>query len=207
MSSAPRLFLAAELPFSLRSALSPLLRKLARLDPELRPARADGLHVTLRFLGRVEAVAEASIHALAGRVASEAEPFVLSLEGMGTFPGKSRPRVLWAGVGEGRPELSRLAAALGAGLAAEACQRAPSPFRAHCTLARLPESLGPRSAQALAEFCDRGLGPPPLRATIDFLALLESVPVSLGPNRYPRRARWRLGGPEPAHHSKGRPYH
>ncbi|MGB6770856.1 MAG: RNA 2',3'-cyclic phosphodiesterase [Candidatus Dormiibacterota bacterium] len=193
MTAAPRLFLAAELPFSLRRALSPLLRQMVGLEPELRPVRADGLHITLRFLGRVEAAAEAPIHALAGRVAAEAKPFALSLEGMGTFPGRSRPRVLWTGVGEGRAELSRLAAAIGAGLAADACQTAPGPFRAHCTLARLPESLGPRSAQALAEFCDRGLGPTPLRASIDFLALLESVPAPRGPNRYPRRARWRLG--------------
>jgi len=195
LSSAPRLFLAAELPFSLRRALAPVLRQLAGLDPELRPVRADGLHVTLRFLGRVEAGAEAPIHALAGRVASETNTFALSLEGMGTFPGRSRPRVLWAGVGEGRQELSRLAEALGAAVAAEGCSTAPGPFRAHCTLARLPENLGPVSAQALAKLCDRGLGSTPLRATIDFVALLESVPVPRGPNRYPRRARWRLGRP------------
>jgi 2'-5' RNA ligase len=193
LSSAPRLFLAAEFPFSLRRALSPVLTELATIDPELRPVRADGLHVTLRFLGRVEAAAEPPVHALAARVASETKPFALSLVGMGTFPERSRPRVLWAGVGEGRPELSRLAEALRAGLAAQGGSMAPSPFRAHSTLARLPEHLGPTSAQALAEFCDRGLGPKPLRATIDFVALLESVPVPRGPNRYPRRARWRLG--------------
>jgi RNA 2',3'-cyclic 3'-phosphodiesterase len=177
----------------MRRALAPVLRQLDGLDPGLRPVRADGLHITLRFLGRVETAAEAPIHNLAARVASATEPFRLSLEGMGTFPGRARPRVLWSGVGEGRRELGQLAESLSAGLAALGWSPSPGPFRAHCTLARLPERLSPTSAKALAEFCDRELGPGPLGATIDFVALLESVPAPRGSNRYPRRARWRLG--------------
>lgn len=177
----------------MRRALAPVLRQLGGLDPEVRPARADGLHVTLRFLGRVEAAVEAPIHAAAARVASEAKPFALTLEGLGTFPERSRPRVLWAGVGEGRPEISRLAESLRAGLATEGWNPAPGPFRAHCTLARLPERLSAASAATLTEFCERGLGQGPFGATIDLVALLESVPVPHGPNRYPRRASWRLG--------------
>jgi 2'-5' RNA ligase len=193
VSAAPRLFIAVELPISMRRRLAPLLKQLAGLDPGIRPVRADGLHVTLRFLGRVETATEEPIHDLAVRVASATAPFRLSLDGLGAFPGRSRPRVLWAGVGEGRRELEQLAESLGPGLAALGWSPAPGPFRAHCTLARLPERLGHSSAKALAEICDLGLQSGPLCATIDFVAMLESVPASRWANRYPRRARWRLG--------------
>lgn len=182
-----------ELPFSIRRELAPVLKQLGGIHSEVRPVRADGLHVTLRFLGRVEAAAEAPIHAAAARAASETKPFPMSLEGLGTFPERSGPRVVWAGVGEGRPDISRLAQSLRAGLVAEGWNPPPGPFRAHCTLARLPERLSAASAAALTEFCQRGLGHAPLRTTIDLVALLESVPVPRGPNRYPRRASWRLG--------------
>lgn len=192
MSSAPRLFLAVELPLPTRRAVAPVLRQLASLDPDLRPVRADGLHITLRFLGRVEPAREAAIRAVAARVASETKSFPLALEGMGTFPERARPRVLWAGVGEGRREISRLAESLRSGLAAAGWGPDPSPFRAHCTLARLPERLSTTSTKAIAEFCGGGLREGPLRAAIDSVFLLESVPVPRGPNRYPRRAKWLL---------------
>jgi 2'-5' RNA ligase len=172
-------------------ALAPWLRQVAALDPGLRPVRADGLHVTLRFLGRVEPVREGAVHAVAARVAAANQPFSLSLENMGTFPRRSRPRVLWVGVEEGSQEIGCLAASLQAGLAAEGWSPDPGPYRAHCTLARIPEGLSPRSAKALTDLCARDLGP--LRVATNFVALLESLPVPGGPNRYPRRARWRLG--------------
>jgi len=178
----------------MRRRLAPVLRQLAGLDPGIRPVRPGGLHVTLFFLGRVETAAETPIHDLAARVASTTAPFRLSLEGIGAFPGRSRPRVLWAGVGEGRRELEQLADSLGAALAALGWSPASAAFRAHCTLARLPERLGPASASALGELRDRGPGVGPLSGAIDFLTLLESVPAPHGSNRYPRRARWRLRG-------------
>jgi RNA 2',3'-cyclic 3'-phosphodiesterase len=191
----------------MRRGLVPVLRQLAGLDPGIRPVRADGLHITLRFLGRVDPASETPIHDLAAQVALDTKSFRVSLEGLGAFPGRSRPRVLWAGVGQGRRELGQLAESLGPGLAAQGWSPARGPFRAHCTLARLPERLSPTSATALADFCDRGLEPAELSAAVDFVALLESLPAPQGSNRYPCRARWRLGLAEPAHHSKGRPYH
>jgi 2'-5' RNA ligase len=175
----------------MRRALAPPLRQLAASDPDLRPVRPDGLHITLRFLGRVEPDREGAVQAVASQVAAATQPFPMSLEKIGTFPKGSHPRVLWVGVGEGRREISNLADSLQAGLAAEGWGPVPSPYRAHCTLARLPEGLSPGAAKALVDFCARDLGP--LCSAIDFVALLESVPVLRGPNRYPRRARWRLG--------------
>lgn len=46
-----RLFVALELPDGVREPVSEWARALTRLEPGLRPVGADGLHVTLCFLG------------------------------------------------------------------------------------------------------------------------------------------------------------
>jgi 2'-5' RNA ligase len=188
----PTLFLGLELPPALGQALAPLLRQLAAIDPEVRPARAEGLHLTLRFLGPVELEAQAGIELVASRVAQENAAFRLGFQGLGTFPEGTHPRVIWAAVGEGQSEVGRLAEVLAGRLAGEGWRPEPRPFRAHCTLARLPERLSARSRAAVAEFCDRGGAEGPLLMRAETLALLKSVSVPGGPNRYPRLASWRF---------------
>ena len=81
---------------------------LAGLDPGLRGVRwlpAEQLHLTLSFLGEVEAVDEERLRrALAGVMVP---PFFLPVEGVGVFGGE-RPAVIWAGVGKGHPHLFAL---------------------------------------------------------------------------------------------------
>lgn len=94
----------------------------------------DQLHVTLRFVGEVDArVAEDLVAALESVTMA---PFPLSLAGIGHFERKGRAHTLWAGLGEsaalrqlqGRVE----AACRRAGLAPETRKFAP-----HVTIARL----------------------------------------------------------------------
>ena len=93
-----------------------------------------GLHLTLQFLGEVAA----------GRVAAAREalsavhgpPFEVAVEGLGAFPNKSRPRVLWAGVSRGADRLAELSAALGDALKAKGFVPEARAFSAHVTLAR-----------------------------------------------------------------------
>lgn len=192
MNRAATLFLAIQLPEPTHLALGPFLDQLARIDPGLRPARADGLHLTLRYLGAVDARRMGLVGPVAARVAASTAPFRVALAGMGTFPAGQRPLVLWLGVEQGRLQLTRLAVELSLALAAVGWEPDSRPFQPHCTLARLPGNLDQSARAALAEVC-RGSGPGqplPIRATE--LALLESVPTPGGPNRYPCRARWTL---------------
>jgi 2'-5' RNA ligase len=93
---------------------------------------AENLHITLAFLGEVDAATRACAEAAAGRLA--AEPFTLSLDRLGYWPRKG---LLWAGPTDQPPALEALAADLNATLAAD-CGHQPDnrPFRAHVTLAR-----------------------------------------------------------------------
>jgi len=134
-----RLFAAVALPDEVAKRLSPL--QLGLPGARWRPREA--LHVTLRFFGQVtEPVADDLDMALA---ALGAEPFDLTLQGVGAFGDGERVRTVWAGVAE-NPALSRLAkacerAARGAGLKPETRNYAP-----HVTLGYLrapdPERVG-----------------------------------------------------------------
>ncbi|HEX5042832.1 MAG TPA: RNA 2',3'-cyclic phosphodiesterase [Candidatus Polarisedimenticolaceae bacterium] len=140
-----RLFLAVELPGALRRALAEVQESLRRSEEGWRWVRPEGLHVTLRFLGEV---AQERVPALSplwrAAAAAAAEPEV-EVGGLGTFPPRGRPRVLWVGLRDrSGGNLAALAAALeeaarGAGFTPE--QRA---FAPHLTLARAASGAAPR---------------------------------------------------------------
>jgi 2'-5' RNA ligase len=128
--SSKRLFISLELPAS-------VTQRLAELDPHLRGVRwlaPEQMHLTLSFLGDVSPdVAEALRKNLS---AIEWKAFFLPLSGLGTFPGKGRPNILWIGVGTGHPHLFQLhkrvqEAAIRAGLEPDLRS-----FHPHVTLAR-----------------------------------------------------------------------
>ena len=57
-----------------------------------------GIHLTLKFLGATDAgLAPRIVSQLAGNLQGASQP-TLSLSGLGTFPGRGAPRVIWAGV-------------------------------------------------------------------------------------------------------------
>ena len=125
-----RLFVSLELPESI-SAL------LVRLDPRLRGVRwleAEKMHLTLGFFGKVAAEAETKLRESLPAIRFTA--FFLPLNGLGVFPAKSRPKIIWLGVGAGHPHLFQLHkrvqdVALAAGLEPDL-----RPWHPHITLAR-----------------------------------------------------------------------
>lgn len=121
------------------------LAEHARQALDRRRARrmpAENLHITLAFLGEVDAATRACAEAAAARVA--AEPFELSIDRLGYWPRKG---LLWAGPSTTPPALERLAADLGEVLAADCgFEREQRAFKAHLTLARKVPKMPPRMA-------------------------------------------------------------
>jgi RNA 2',3'-cyclic 3'-phosphodiesterase len=128
--STKRLFVSIELPRS-------ITQRLAELDPHLRGVRwlaPEQMHLTLSFLSNVATDVEEALKKNLTAIAWKA--FFLPISGIGTFPGKGRPNILWVGVGTGHPHLFQLhkrvqEAAIGAGLEPDL-----RPFHPHITLAR-----------------------------------------------------------------------
>lgn len=133
-----RLFTAIALPAPVRDALAALAEPLPGVS-WTRPAQ---LHVTLRFLGNVP---RAKVDDTIARLAAiRVEPFVLPVEGVGAFPPKAPPRVLWVGTGRGHPRLHQLRQRLDdALLAAGVPELDVRTFHAHVTVARCAATAAP----------------------------------------------------------------
>ena len=137
-SERPRLFIAADLPSSLLEELDGAVAPL-RSSPELEAARWTGpanQHVTLKFLGWVDAGAVDRIAEVASSVAASHEPATITVTGLGAFPSERRARVLWVGLDDPAGVLGALASDLDAALEPLGFEPEKRAFTPHLTLAR-----------------------------------------------------------------------
>lgn len=148
-----RLFVAVPVPADVRDRLAPVQRTMHGLP--LRPARAEGLHVTLAFLGETAEEKVPTIRAQIDLVAREAAPVPLSIERLGCFPSVRRPRVVWAGIGGHVDVLVALQAHLVSGLRAAGFELEERPFRPHVTLGRAASAWTDEQLSALRAILDQ----------------------------------------------------
>ncbi|HEX7955833.1 MAG TPA: 2'-5' RNA ligase family protein, partial [Pyrinomonadaceae bacterium] len=80
-----RVFCAVELPEEIRAAVAAHASRLRRECPDARAswARPEGLHLTLKFVGEVEAPRVQALSRAAEAAAKGFSPFRLSIEGPG----------------------------------------------------------------------------------------------------------------------------
>lgn len=91
-----RLFFAADPSEATRAAVRNLQAELRPRYPQLQWLDPAGLHVTLKFLGEVEASAVDAISAQGAGVAARSHACTVELAGVAAFPSWKRPRVLAA---------------------------------------------------------------------------------------------------------------
>ena len=141
-----RLFLAIDLPDSLRRELGELQRRLRSQAPGWRWVRPEGIHLTVRFLGEVAPDLDARHREAWRRAADECAAVRFGVGGLGLFPPRGSPRVLWVGIEALEPAdgLTRIGKAVEAAARAEGFTPERRPFRPHLTLARAERRARPR---------------------------------------------------------------
>lgn len=174
-----RCFLAIDLPPEVRAALGRPLAALPAVKG-LSKTRAENLHVTVRFLGEIDAATQAGVQARVGEALASVTPFELTLARLGAFPSAERPRVVWAGLTDEGERAARLAQAVNTALEAVSGLRPGDerPFRPHITLARCKAPPASRAARAFLEGADPL---PPLGCPVSELTLYESELTPAGP--------------------------
>lgn len=94
-----RTFIAIELDTQIKKALEHLIAKLKSSPCDVRWVKPQGMHLTLKFLGKVTAEMTFEVAKVMDSVCKKYPAFPLKLDGTGTFPpGSRRPRVVWVGV-------------------------------------------------------------------------------------------------------------
>ena len=152
-----RLFVALEIPSTVRENLADLLKSLRTVSPQTRWVRPENLHVTLKFIGEVPETKLAAIRsALAG--ARSDQIVTLDFRGLGFFPNEKHPHVFWAGI-TASPNLKTLAADIDGATEKLGIPREQRPFSPHLTLARFePPRLPEKLRAAILENAAREFG-------------------------------------------------
>jgi 2'-5' RNA ligase len=169
-----RLFIACETGATVGDAAAALIEELrgrvARLAPQARLTWVprERLHVTVRFIGSVDDTRVPVLQeALAAPLPVAA--FDAVVQGVGVFPDRRPPRVVWAALRSGTAEMVALARAVNQRIDRLVGADAEE-LRPHLTLARVKEPHGLRSSALLAGLENVALGV----ARVDAVTLFES---------------------------------
>jgi len=152
-----RLFIATDLDDQAREAIAALQWRLKRRVGDggsLKWIRPEQMHVTLAFIGEAdEALSAKLIVAIQARPAQTV--FDLEFGGVGMFPPRGAPRVLWLGVSHGADAIAALQRDVASRVERLGVVLERRPFHPHLTLARWRESR-PGDRRAIDEVSDTG---------------------------------------------------
>ncbi|HUT36155.1 MAG TPA: RNA 2',3'-cyclic phosphodiesterase [Planctomycetota bacterium] len=178
-----RLFIAVELDEAVRQRLGKAQDRLRSAPCHVKWVKPELMHLTLRFLGEAD---EALVGILGQVMASAAlgiAPVEVTVAGLGTFPERGAPRVVWAGLRDDG-SLALLSRRLEEGVRRLGFAPEDRPFRPHLTLGRVNGRQGADelrrrlAAQATDTFGS---------CTIAELLLIQSVLSPAGPAYTPLR--------------------
>lgn len=133
-----RLFVSVELDDEARRKIGDeqvRLRAALGRDRSMTWVKPDRMHLTLAFLGEVAEPLAAAITSASARPVAHA-PFLIELGGVGVFPPRGMPRVLWLGLSRGGRDLVDLQRIVADRLEGLGVRLEERPFHPHLTLAR-----------------------------------------------------------------------
>jgi RNA 2',3'-cyclic 3'-phosphodiesterase len=188
---AMRLFVAIAPPPAVLDELDALAAPLRTARPDLRWTSREAWHLTLAFLGQVDASAAARLPPRLERAARRHDTFRLAFSGAGAFPSPPRANVLWGGLSGDRAALARLAQSVAAGASRAG---APPPdqrrrLQPHLTLARC------RMPADVTELVAAMAGYQGQPWTADHINLVRSRLGATGQPRYVTLGSWPLRAP------------
>ena len=135
-----RAFVAMEISDEVRSALVRAQQELARSPAKVKWVAPQNIHLTLKFLGEIDAETVGPVKAALAEAAGGG-PVAFTVEGLGAFPPRGAPRVVWAGVSRGADPIARVQAALERAFRPLGFQ-AERRFVPHLTLGRVKSRQG-----------------------------------------------------------------
>jgi 2'-5' RNA ligase len=148
-----RVFIALDAPESVRAALADAQAKCMERVPgaAVKWTRPEQFHLTLRFLGHIERTIVNELTARLRKAGAALRALDLNCAGLGLFPERGRPRVLWAGVNDATSSgLRRTFKGIADTTKGVGHEEAEKEFTGHITLARCKD-VGRTEADRLKE--------------------------------------------------------
>lgn len=167
-----RLFVAVDLDEKIRDSIYKVAERLSKLSG-LKLVEKENLHITLMFLGEVS---EAKVDLIKEKLSEiKFDPFEISFKGIGFFPPKGNPRVVWIGIENGEDKLKYLANEVSEKLKKLGFKR-DKEFSAHVTIARVKRRVSGLK-ELLSEFENEVFG----SMVVDKFKLKRSILKHTGP--------------------------
>jgi 2'-5' RNA ligase len=153
MAEQIRTFVAVELGQPQRAAMDKVqdALKRERAGRYVRWVAPEGIHLTLKFLGGVDASRMAELQAALIEACRGIPPFRLTISGVGAFPNTRRPRVVWVGLEGDTATAAQLAEQIEAAFAKLGFPREERPFSPHLTIGRIKRDSSPSDQQFAGE--------------------------------------------------------
>ncbi len=152
-----RTFIAIELDDATRRALGSVQSKLKRerAAQHVRWVAPDSIHITLKFLGDVDAEQMPALQRAVSDACTGTPPLTLTLAGVGAFPNTRRPNVVWVGASGQVDVITQLAKKIEEACTALGFAREERPFSPHLTLGRVKRDASPGDRQAVGEMVEK----------------------------------------------------
>ncbi|MFQ6030372.1 MAG: RNA 2',3'-cyclic phosphodiesterase [Dehalococcoidia bacterium] len=156
-----RVFIALDLPEAAKEALARTIDQLQKcIAGGVRWVDPGGIHLTLKFLGNIDASLENPLFDAMARAAEGFPSFGIYLEGLGAFPNQRQPRVLWAGAAGDLEMLSQLQGRVEHEISPLGFPREQRGFNPHLTLGRVRDRVSaPQRRQIGDVFARESLAP------------------------------------------------
>ena len=149
-----RTFIAIALPDEAQRVVTNLQNRLKGLAPPhtVRWTAIQNIHLTLHFLGDIEAAHVEKVGQALQSSIEASQPFTLTLGGLGAFPNMRCPRILWVGVQGDTEPLSAMHRRLGQALNT-AIDFTPEkrPYSPHLTIGRIKQGVPSRHIKQLSQ--------------------------------------------------------
>jgi 2'-5' RNA ligase len=157
-----RVFIAIDIDEKIRKAIADVQKQLdAKVDirkGDVKWVEPENIHLTLKFLGEIKDEQTAEVCDITKQVAEAYKNFVLDVESVGSFGGRSA-RVVWVGVSKGAEELLTLQKDLENRLSQAGYPPEEREFSAHLTVCRVKNpKAGFKLADAVKQFENLKLG-------------------------------------------------
>jgi len=154
-----RSFIALELPDSLRKALAKVQQNLLYQTNCVRWVKPENIHLTLKFIGYIDESQGATISLLLTKICTGVSPFAFSAIGIGAFPNKKNPKVIWVGIREDQQQILCFQKKLDEALGDIGLPKEKRPFTPHLTLGRMKVIKDKKAFEHLLEqFSEANLG-------------------------------------------------
>ena len=177
----PRAFIAVEVAPATVASITAAIVQLKPKLPGIRWVPPANFHLTVKFLGDIEA---SRVDAIGAALQLALAPFprcTINAKGLGVFPGLRQAKILW--VGFFGDELARLAASIDRALLALEFSAEPREFTPHLTIGRRRHVDPPavNLKQELHLWRDRDFGATIVDRVILFQSVLEPTGAVYSP--------------------------